>query len=144
MRVSCHEGLDEPPTEASAIVWTGDTTEYTDLSSNAVHRAGGAITSIDATVHVYGEASSFGGAPVPDPVDVHGLHTVASEFSSGDDLLSELRLSGDGDVLGVGFCPTDTGSGSLPPALRIGITGTTERGPFSSELFVPRCGRSRL
>lgn len=145
--VSCHENIDEPSFSAYASVDTfGPGLVYTTIDATLPHRPGGALTSVDGTVHVIAEAYAFGGGIAPDPFDIAGFSGSVSESSApATGPYSSLYLSIDADPLGVELCPVGwTGTGPEPdpsPVMLLRMTGTGERGPYSTEVYVDMCSR---
>jgi len=146
LRVTCHENVDRQAFSAYAEVRSFPGATLTSLSASMPHGPGGAITAVDPTARVIGHASSaFGGPMVPAPFDLTGLVTNVSE-SSGPVLgpYSSLSMSAPDDPFGTILCPTPTMPGPMsppPPVMLVRLTGTSEHGPFRSEVYIAGCSR---
>jgi hypothetical protein len=146
--VSCHENIDEPSFSTYASVDTfGPGLVYTTIDATMPHGPGGALTTVDDAVHVIAEAYAFGGGIVPDPFDITGFSGSTSEGSApGPGPYSSLYLSIDADPFGTELCPVGwTGTGPEPdpsPVMLLRLTGTGERGAYSTEVYLDMCTRA--
>ncbi len=144
--VSCHQNVDEPPFSTYVSVEPYDTFTFTTIDVTAPHGPGGALTSVDGTVHVIAGADPWSGGVVPDPFDITGVDGSTSEGSAPlTGAYSDLSLSTMGDPFRVDLCPVGwDGTGpepDPPPVMLLRITGTGARGPFSTEAYVDDCTR---
>lgn len=144
--VSCHENVDARPFGAYVSIDAGGGFTFTTLDVTMPHGPGGALTSIDGTIHVTSGAYGFGSAIAPDPFDASGFDASVYESSApGPGTYSDLYLSTMGDPFGMDLCPVGwDGTGDPPdppPVMLIRLTGTGERGAFSTEVYVDDCTR---
>ncbi|MFO0713193.1 MAG: hypothetical protein U0353_25280 [Sandaracinus sp.] len=148
LHITCHENVDAPPGAGNGMVMGFMGTSFTSLYTTMPHGPGAAITGVDGTVHVIGHsASSFGAPMAPAPFHAMGfMASVGESGTPGGGPYSSITLSSPGDPFGAVLCPTPVtmpGPGTPPPPVfLLGITGTSERGPFSSEVYVNACYRT--
>lgn len=148
--ITCHENVDQRPVSTYAGVDTFSGMTFTQLDVSVPHGPGGALTSVDSTVHVIGHADTiFGGEPAPPPFDITGLDTSVSESEAPAwGTYSSLLLSVMGDPLGTALCPEGwSGTGPEPPpapVMILRLSGNGERGPFVTEAYVDMCTRTPI
>ena len=143
---TCHEGLGAPPGAGDAMITGGDGFTWTDLYAYVPHGEGGAVTGIDSEVRVLPSSDPFGGLPI-DPFDTTGWSAWVGETDlPGTGAATQVSLHADGDPLGLEVCPvTPPEPGPedpLPPVFLARLTGTTESGPLSTEVYVRMCTRA--
>jgi hypothetical protein len=148
LRITCHENVDDRPFSSYASINSGGGFTFADISISVPHGPGGALTHVDDTIHVIPHAYPFGGAVVPDPFDRSGFATSVYE-STGPvpGPYTDVRLSAMEDPFGLELCPfADTmpmpgPEYEPPPVMLLRITGTSERGAFSTEAYLDYCQR---
>ncbi len=144
--LSCHEGLAEPPGQGNAMVTGGEGFAWTDLYVYFDHPEGQAITGVDGTLRILPALDPFDfGGPVS-PFDTQGWTASVNETDlPGSGVATQVNLHADGDPLGLDVCPVTPPQpdpqAPLPPVFLARMTGTTERGAFSSEVYVRMCTR---
>jgi len=146
--LTCHEGLAEPPGRGNAMVTGGDGFTWTDLYAYFPHPDGQAITAVGDAIRILPsfEPWGFGGATT-EPFDTQGWTAWVGETDiPGTGITTQASLHADGDPLGLAVCPLTPPEpdpqAPLPPVFLARVTGTTEIGPFSSELYVSLCTRA--
>lgn len=149
--VTCHENVDEPPFGGYAMVEHlsagGSSFLFTTFDLTVPHGSGGALLTADDTVRVIAHADPWSSFLVPDPFDISGFDTSVSEGSAPlPGTYSQVYMTRDGDSLGMDLCPppdTDPGDDwEAPPVMLVRITGTGERGAYSTEAYVDYCTRT--
>ena len=143
LRVTCHEGLSRQPAYAHAAVMSHGALTTTTLDVTVPHAPGEALTSVSGSVHVIPASAPFG-PPAPMPFDASGWTTSASEGTSPVfGLASTLQLFADRALFTTELCPVPAsgppGPGAPPPVLLVRLTGSGERGAFSTEAYVDSC-----
>jgi len=144
LRITCHQNLDAPTEQGNAHVdvyvvgGTSHPSSY--LNAFARHRDGGAIKSLDTTLHILAVKPYLTGMPVA-PRDSTGWSAMASESEAG---LSQLNFLAVTDQLGEDLCPLVPDGPPGPntpvgPAFLARATGTGERGRISTEIFAHSC-----
>lgn len=150
LRVTCHDNVEEPARWASATVMSFMGFTSTQLMLSLPHGPGAAITAVDGTVHVIPHTgTAFGAPPAPPPFDATGFtSSVAESESPVVGTYSSVSLHSSEDSFGATLCPTASTMpmpGEPPPPVFLAeITGTGERGAFSSEVYVSYCTRPPL
>ncbi len=144
--VSCHENVDARSFGAYVSIDGAAGFTFTTLDATMPHGPGGALTAVDGTVHVNATAYGFGGGVAPAPFDATGFAGSVHEGSApGPGPYTSLYLSTMGDPFGAELCPVGwSGTGpppDPPPVMLLTLTGTGERGPFSTEVYVDSCTR---
>ncbi len=146
--ITCHENVDEPPFGAYTSVDSYGAFTYSTVDVTVPHGSGGALTSVDGTIRVIPHADSWSSVVVPDPFDVTGMDGSVHEGSAPlPGTYTQLLLSKDEDIFGTDLCPPpDTGEPGPayepPPVMLIRVTGTSERGPYSTEALADYCTRT--
>jgi hypothetical protein len=145
LRVSCHKNVDEPPVYGSANVMTtvfsGMTFMQAQVSGQMPHDEGGAIQTLDPTLHIIARRSfQDSGGPIPS-FDTTGWTADVSDESPPTPPASEMSFNASSNLLGTAVCPPGQG-GPTPiptPAFLARATGTGQHGAFSTEIFVTAC-----
>lgn len=136
LRVTCHHNVEHRPRYTSAVVMIADAYAYTTVDMAIEHSPGASLTSVDGTVRVI-PAIAFGAMPVP-PFDSTGWMGSASE-GFGTPLLSQLQMRRSDAAFGTELCPVAMPTGTSPPVFLVRISGTGERGAFSTEGLATYC-----
>lgn len=144
--VSCHENVDAASFTAYASIDGAGGFTFTTLDVTMPHGPGGALTSVDGTLHVNAEAFGFGSAIAPEPFDATGFEGTVYEGSGPvPGTYTSLYLSTMGDPFGADLCPIGwDGTGEPPdppPVMLVRLTGNGERGAYSTEVYVDMCTR---
>jgi hypothetical protein len=127
---------------SSSFMGMNFTTEQ--MNADAPHEAGGALQTIDSTLHVIAQRSiTDPGQPIPSH-DVSGWMTAVSESLPPSPPTSQMLFAASSDLLGSTLCPPapvgPPGPGYIaPPAFLARATGTGQHGAFSTEIFVGAC-----
>lgn len=148
LRITCHDNVEAPPLETAPSVmlssFMGMSFSSTTLYTVVPHDAGGAVTAIDATVHIIPQRSIFDpGLPLA-PHDTGPWMGSVSESLPPLFAGSSLSLFSDATPFGTDLCPPPEmgipGPGYIPPPVFLArITGTSGHGTFSTELFANGC-----
>jgi hypothetical protein len=153
LRITCHEGVDQRPFSSYAFVTaTGMFTSST-LDVTSPHGAGGALLGADMRVRVIPAAYSLPFGPPPpmiDPYDSDGWTGSVAE-SPGTELTgpySQIHLTRSGAAFTTDLCPAPMPvpdpMAPPPPVFLVRITGTGERGPYSTEAYVEHCNTTSM
>ena len=145
--VTCHSGLQQMPLPASDATVMSLTVMGMALTTDQIYATipqPPVVMSVDATVHLVPGVSSFSCGPNIPPSDTTGWTAGASTMMDADgSSVSDLTLINNGDVLGSQLCPAGCTSPpcapTTPPVFLARINGTTDAGPFESELYVSNC-----
>jgi hypothetical protein len=148
VRVTCHQNVEVPPYGGNSLVMVSSFMgmQYTStmLYAAANHGPGGALTSVDSTIHVIPRRSIFDtGMPLA-PMDTTGWMGTANESGSMPSY-TQLQAFADHDPLGADLCPVPTmpGPGYVPPPVYLArLTGMGGHGAYSTEVFVGICTRN--
>jgi len=151
--VTCQTGVPAPLNVGDANI--NDLTVHGVLSSSGTMYASlpqpPVLATFDSTLHIIPEAPSFGGGPPLDPSDSAGWSGYSSAMMQPDgSVTSEVSLFSQGDTLGTTLCPPPptcmppTCVPTPSPVFIARMTGTTDQGPFSSELYVRTCYRTMM
>lgn len=140
--LTCHRNVDDHPTEALATVESLAGTEYTQVYFNVPHD-GAPLSAVDSSVHVIGQAAeTYGAAPAPPPFDATFAVDLHETSSGALGSYTEVRLRASPDPLGELCTRGDPGpEGVPPPVLIFRVTGSSTRGPFSTEAYASQCFR---
>lgn len=150
IRITCHHGVEGRPVGGYAMVSDTAMFDSTSLSAYVPHGPGGALTAVDSTVHVIpGFAPALFGPPPPmlDPFDATPFTTAGvteSTLPGTSTMTSNLSLLATEVLFPLAICPPPStgppGPGDpLPPVFLARLTGTGERGAFSTEAYVNFC-----
>jgi hypothetical protein len=143
VRVTCHHNVSDVP-YANAMVSVRPGFSSTTLSVQAPHAPGAALLTVAPTVHVIPGFGSFGAPPpMVAPFDATGWMTSVSE-GSGTGPTTYLSLFASEALFPIEICPAPStgipGPGDpLPPVFLARVTGTGERGAYSTEAYVNIC-----
>lgn len=147
LRVTCHRNVEQPPYGGSAMVsngsFMGTTFSSTMLFAATAHGPGGALTSVDDTIHVIAQRSIFDtGAPIASH-DTTGWTGSASE-SGSTPAYSQLQAFASAAQFDLELCPPPMtglpGPGDVPPPVFLArLTGQGGHGAYSTEVFVNGC-----
>lgn len=148
LRVTCHKNVDAPAANGNVSVMTqtfmGTNVTTAQLFGTAPHALGGALQTLDSTLHVIPQREPFDpGQPIPSH-DTTGWMTAVSETAPPSAPASQLSFFAGSNPLGSDLCPPapsgPPGPGTIaPPVFLARVTGTGQHGPFSTELFVTQC-----
>lgn len=147
LRITCHENLDVPPTSAHAMLSSFMGHESAQASFMIPHGAGAAITRVEGPVRVIAYASAFPpGPPAPAPFDVADFVANVSEGTTPTlGAFTTVSLLASRDPFGATLCPASPTmpmpGDPIPPALMLRLAGTSERGPFATDVYVEVCTR---
>lgn len=150
LRMTCHENLDTPPSWSGAMISSFMGMENTQASIEVPHGPGAAITSITGEMRVIPYSSPFAPGPMaPAPFSIPDLVGNVSEASSPTlGTYSFVHLLASRDVFGATLCPTPPampGPGTpVPPVFLLRFGGNSERGAFSTEVYMEYCNRMSL
>lgn len=147
VRVTCHQNVERAPYAGNAMITVSSFmgTQYTStmLYAAAIHGPGGALTSVDSTIHVIPRRSIFDtGLPLA-PMDTTGWTGSAGESGSMP-TYSQLQAYVSDDPLGTDLCPPPATPGPdyvPPPVFLARFTGMGEHGAYSTEAFIGTCTR---
>jgi hypothetical protein len=147
LRITCHRNVESPAYGGNAIVshgsFMGHTIDSTMLYAAASHGPTGALTSVDATIHVIPRRSIFDtGAPLA-PFDTTGWTGSANE-SGTTPSYSQLQAFASTLQFDMDLCPppmTGTpGPDYVPPPVFLArFTGTGGHGTYATEAYVGVC-----
>lgn len=145
LRITCHENVEERPTPSSELSVASSSPFPTTAFRTGV-RAGTAVTSVDASLHVIPHAYPFGGTGPLSPFDLSLSDTSVGEASAPlYGTYSLVSMSDEGSLLDMELCPilppTPGPDDPVPPSMIVRLTGSSEGGPFSTEAFVEQCWR---
>jgi hypothetical protein len=144
VRVTCHHNVDRSPFDANAMVSQSSFGDSSNVHVTMLHGPGGAITSADDTIHVIpGFASGFGPTLMLEPFDSSGWTASVSESTSPAGTTSQIQLFSD-TALPPEICPPPSleppgPEDPLPGVFLVGITGSSEHGPYRTEAYVNYC-----
>jgi hypothetical protein len=150
--LTCSQGLDGPAIYGDVLRDLGPQTgpATTLLASFALHAGQPKVQSFSGTVDIVPVAAP----PIDQPFDDHTqpltpIHSSGwtSEMMDtqlpGGSSLRRVQLRHDGDPIGNQGCPAPSGSPPNPtPVIVARLTGTTNAGPFSAEVFTHPCAPS--
>jgi hypothetical protein len=148
LRVTCHKNVDLPADDGDVLVMSGSVMGMsfttTQLSADAPHGAGGALQTLDGTLHVI-PLRSFDdpGQPIPSQ-DVPGWMTAVAETLPPSAPASQMSFFASSNLLGSDLCPPapsgPPGPNTVsPPVFLARATGNGGHGAFSTEIFVTQC-----
>lgn len=147
LRLTCHRNVDAAPYAGNAMVRSGSFmgTPYasTTVYAAASHGPSGALTSVDATIHVIAQRSSFDtGAPIAS-FDSTGWMGSANESGSTPSY-SQLQAFASSAQFDTTLCPPPMtgppGPGFVPPPVFLArLTGQGGHGAYATEVFVNGC-----
>jgi hypothetical protein len=147
LRITCHRNVDAPPNSGNAMVsmssFMGTPFSSTMFYASAPHGAGGALTTVDSSIHVIAQRSSFDPGPPIASFDTTGWTGTASESGSTPPY-SQLQAFASTAQFDTQLCPPPmTGppdpSWIPPPVFLARLTGMGGHGAYSTEVFVNMC-----
>lgn len=149
VRTTCHHNVVARSIASYATVSSSASFSSTMLTTFVPHEAGGALTAIDPSVHVIpGFAPAAFGPPPPmlDPFDATPFSTSVHEgtLPGTTTLSTQVSLLANAVRFPLEICPPpSTGipmpGDPLPPVFLVHMTGTSEAGRFSTDLYVNNC-----
>jgi hypothetical protein len=142
LRVTCHDNVDEPPTNGDAVEqassFMGMNLTTAMLSAYSPHGAGGALQTVDNTVFVIPLRDPFDpGQPIA-PRNTTGWMGDVSEQPYLGSTASQFDMNASSDALGSDLCPPTPGMGT-PPVFLARLTGSGAHGHYSTEVFITSC-----
>ncbi len=150
LRVTCHENLDRPPTWANAMLMSFMGSSSAQVSFMIPHDAGAAVTAVTPPVRILSYAAVFPPGPMaPEPFDVADFVSSVSEGSTPSlGAFTTVNLFSSRDPFGTTLCPASPTmpmpGDPVPPAMLLRVSGTSERGPIRTEVYVQTCTRPSI
>jgi hypothetical protein len=145
VRVTCHHNVDASPPASSAMVSSAGSFTSTSMNITAPHASGGALETVSSTLHVIPGFPSLLGSPpsMLAPFDSTGWEASLGESTSPTS--TSISLFDTKSPLPAELCPPPTvpGPGTSPPPVFLArITGSGERGAYSTEAYVNSCTKT--
>jgi hypothetical protein len=147
LRITCHQNVDQSPNSGNAMVnvatFMGMSYPSTMMYAAAPHGPGGALMTMDSTIHIIAYRSPFDtGAPIPSH-DTTGWTGGGSE-SGTTPSYTQLTANASSAEFDTTLCPPPMVGPPPPnyippPVFLARMTGQGGHGAYSTEVFVNQC-----